>query len=141
VPEFEALGGEAALSPDDRRELEEVRRSRTVQYQRIRRLKMASLRAAFQRFVEAELRRDTPRGRALRGYASEQAWWIEDYSLFRALHAREQERPWTEWPAELQRREPAAIDRARRELADQVLLQQYLPWTAGTQWMDAPARA
>jgi 4-alpha-glucanotransferase len=104
-------------------------------------LKLAHLRAAFGRFLDAEWRRDTERGRALRSYASEQAWWIEDYSLFRALHAREQERPWTEWAAELQRREPAAIDRARRELADEVVFQQYLQWTAGTQWLDARARA
>src|SRR4029079_18345448 len=65
---------------------------------------------------------------------SEQAWCIEDYCVFRAIHAREDERPWTEWPDELQRREPAAIDRARRELAHEVLYHQYLQWIADTQW-------
>jgi 4-alpha-glucanotransferase len=57
--------------------------------------------------------------------------------LFRALHAREDERPWTEWPADLQRREPAAIDRARRDLARDVLYWQYLQWLAATQWRAA----
>ena len=42
-----------------------------------------------------------------------------------------------EWPEALQRREPPAIDRARRELADEVLFQQYLQWLAGTQWRQA----
>jgi len=141
VPEFEALGGEDALPPPDRDALADVRAAPPIAYQPIRTLKLTHLRAAFARFLDAEWRRETERGRALRAYASEQAWWIEDYSLFRALHAREQERPWTEWSAELQRREPAAIDRARRELADEVLFQQYLQWIAGTQWMDARARA
>jgi len=141
VAEFEALGGEGALSPADRETLVEVRASPRIQHERIRRVKIAWLRSAFGRFAEVEWRRDTERGRSLRAYVSEQAWWIEDYSLFRALHAREQERPWTEWPGELQRREPAAIDRARRELADEVLFQQYLQWIAGTQWIDARARA
>ena len=29
----------------------------------------------------------------------EHAWWLDDYALFRALHARHEERPWTEWPS------------------------------------------
>jgi 4-alpha-glucanotransferase len=137
VPEFQALGGEEGLAPGDREALAAVRCARRIDHRPVRRLKYAALRAAFDRFLEAEWRRDTARARALRSYASEQAWWIEDYSLFRALHVREHERPWTEWPAELQRREPAAIDRARRELADEVVFYQYLQWLAGTQWQNA----
>jgi 4-alpha-glucanotransferase len=140
IPEFEALGGEASLSPGDRDALDSVRRARYIDHATVRRLKYGSLRAAFTRFLEAEWRRDTPRARALRAYASEQAWWIEDYSLFRALHAREGERPWLEWPAELQRRDPPAIDRARKELADEVVFYQYLQWLAGTQWQRARER-
>ena len=46
-----------------------------------------------------------------------------------------------EWPEALQRRDPPAIDRARRELADEVLFQQYLQWLAGTQWQQARLHA
>jgi 4-alpha-glucanotransferase len=137
VAEFAALGGEAALAPADRDTLALVRGARRVNHAAVRRLKQTALRAAFERFVEAEWQRDTGRARSLRAYLSEQAWWIEDYSIFRALHAREQERPWTEWPLDLQRREPAAIDRARRELAHEVLYFQYLQWLAGLQWRRA----
>jgi 4-alpha-glucanotransferase len=140
VAEFEALGGEAALSAGDRESLARVRAAPAVEYPTVRRLKMAALRASFERFLENEWRRDTERARALRSYVTEQAWWIEDYGLYRALHAREGERPWTEWPMELQRREPAAIDRARRELADEVLYQHYLQWLAGVQWQRARRR-
>ena len=107
----------------------------------MRRLKQRALRASFERFLETEWRSGSARDRALQAYVSEQAWWLEDYSLFRALHAREHERPWMEWPEALQRREPPAIDRARRELADDVLFQQYLQWLAGTQWQHARAHA
>src|SRR6185295_19184519 len=41
---------------------------------------------------------------------------------------------------ELQRREPAAIDRARRALAAEVVFHQYLQWLAGTQWQRARER-
>jgi 4-alpha-glucanotransferase len=141
VPEFEALGGEDSLSSPDREALAAVRRAPRVRHQEVRRLKQHALRASFERFLDAEWRRGSDRGRALQAYVSEQAWWLEDYSLFRALHAREQERPWMEWPEALQRREPAAIDRARRELTDDVLFQQYLQWLAGTQWQQARRHA
>ena len=137
VPEFAALGGEAALAPADRAVLADVRGAACVDHAAVRRLKYSALRAAFERFVEAEWRHDTDRARSLRAYLSEQAWGVEDYSLFRALHAREDERPWTEWPLDLQRREPAAIDHARRELSHEVLFFQYLQWIAGMQWRHA----
>ena len=141
VLEFEALGGEAALPPEDREALAAVRRAPRIRHQDVRRLKRHALRASFERFLEGEWRRGGDRGRAFQAYVSEQAWWLEDYSLFRALHAREQERPWMDWPEALQRREPPAIDRARRELVDDVLFQQYLQWIAGTQWRQAREHA
>ena len=135
--DFQALGGEAALGAADRAVLEEVRRAPVILHEKVRRLKQDALRAAFARFVEAEWCRDSSRARSLKRFLSEQAWWIEDYAIFRALHAREGERPWTGWPEALQRREPAAIDRARRELSREVLFHQYLQWIAATQWAEA----
>ena len=141
VPEFAALGGEDALSSTDREMLAGVRRAPRVRHQDVRRLKQLALRASFERFRDEDWRRGTGRGRAMQAFVNEQAWWLEDYSLFRALHVREHERPWTEWPEALQRRDPAAIDRARREVSNELLFQQYLQWIAGTQWRDARAHA
>ena len=141
VAEFAALGGEAALAPEDRAALAAVRAAPRIAFPEVRRLKRRALRASFERFLEKEWRSGSERDRALQAYVNEQAWWLEDYALFRALHAREQERPWMEWPEALQRREPPAINRARRELADEVLFQQYLQWTAGSQWRHARAHA
>jgi 4-alpha-glucanotransferase len=140
VADFVATGGEASLDGDARRLLESVRRAPRIEYASVRRLKNGAMRRAFERFFEAEWCRETARARELRNFVSEQAWWVEEYALFRAIHAREGERPWTEWPAALQRREPAAIDRARRELAREVLFHQYLQWIAACQWRAARAK-
>ncbi|MGH9142669.1 MAG: 4-alpha-glucanotransferase [Vicinamibacterales bacterium] len=140
VAEFTALGGEAALPASDLEALAAVRASPRIDYRDVRSLKRRALRSAFERFLEREWRGGSERGRAFQSYVSEQAWWLEDYSLFRALHARERDRPWMEWPEALQRRHPLAIDRARRELADEVLFQQYLQWLAGSQWQAARRR-
>src|SRR6478752_4366485 len=141
VAEFEALGGEASLSPGDRTALAAVRAAPRIQHREVRRLKLQALRASFAHFLEREWRPGGDRARAFQAYVNEQAWWLEDYTLFRALHARERERPWSEWPEALQRREPPAIDRARREVADEVLFHKYLQWLAGTQWQDARRRS
>src|SRR5471032_2437959 len=61
IPEFVSVGGERSLSPEDAAELERVRRATSVQYSAIRLLKERALRAAFERFVDAEIRRDTGR--------------------------------------------------------------------------------
>ena len=141
VAEFAARGGDAALALEDREALRAVRRAPRILFHDVRRLKLRALRASFERFLEVEWRSGSDRDRALQAYVNEQAWWLEDYGLFRALHAREGERPWMEWPEALQRRDPPAIDRARRELADEVLFHQYLQWIAGTQWQRARTHA
>src|SRR5262249_34954746 len=81
VPEFAALDGEGALTTEDRATLEAVRRAPRIQYTAIRRLKQACLRASFERFLDAEWRRDTQRARALTSFVGAQAWWVEDYGL------------------------------------------------------------
>ena len=141
VPDFAALGGEASLAAEDRARLGRVRRAPRIEYADVRRLKQAALRAAFDRFLDAEWCRDTARARALKGFLSEQAWWVEDYALFRAIHAREGERPWTEWPDALRRRDPPAILEVRRELSREVLFNQYLQWLADRQWREARVSA
>ena len=140
VPEFVAAGGESSLSAGDRATLESVRLGTRVDYAAVRRLKRGALQTAFERFSAAEWAHDTQRARTFRRFLGEHAWWVDDYALFRAIHAREHERPWTAWLPSLQRREGPAIDRARRELAFEVLFYQYLQWLADTQWREARAK-
>ena len=88
----------------------------------------------------------TERARAFKTFVSEQGWWIEDYAIFRAIHASHRERAWPEWPEALQHRDPAAIDQARRALSREVLFYQYLQWLArhaveaGARARDSPRR-
>jgi 4-alpha-glucanotransferase len=107
----------------------------------VRALKTQALRASFRRFLDCDWRRGTPRGTALGRFIEEQAWWLEDYRLFRALHARQGEAAWTTWDEPLRTRQPEALRRARTELADEILYHAYLQWTADTQWLRARDRA
>ena len=140
IPEFAASGGEASLSHDDRARLDRARRSPAIDYGVVRQLKRQVLRSAFERFVEAEWHRGTSRATALQAFTAEQAWWIDDYAVFRAVHAAEGERPWTEWPARLRDHDEAAVADARRNLSHDVLFDQYVQWMAHEQWQQARRR-
>ncbi len=138
VPEFAAIGGEASLSPGDRDALAAVRRTPHVDYGAARRLKEAAQRAAFARFMDAEWPANSDRAKALRTFISEQAWWIEDYALFRSIHAREgDDRSWTDWPPSLRQRNHTSIARVRQDLALDVRFRQYQQWLAAEQWRRA----
>lgn len=62
------------------------------------------------------------------------AEWVEDYALFRALRGRFGECSWTEWDAPLRDREPAALERARRELADETEMHAFGQFLFDRQW-------
>jgi len=134
LEDFVALGGERHLEADLRTRLEHVRAAPSVDYANVRDLKQIVLRRAFSRFHESEWARNTRRAVALRAYIRNQAWWLDEYALFRALRAREDERPWLEWPSALRGRQPAALAQARLDLADDILYRQYLQWVANEQW-------
>jgi 4-alpha-glucanotransferase len=67
-------------------------------------------------------------------FCHDQMHWLEDYALFRALKARYKDAYYLEWPADLVGRVPAALARARRDLAaqiDQVCFAQFLLFRQG----------
>jgi 4-alpha-glucanotransferase len=59
-------------------------------------------------------------GTAYEKFCDEQEYWLADYALFRTLRAQFGDSHYLEWPAEFVQRKPAALNRARRELANQI---------------------
>ena len=68
------------------------------------------------------------------GFCSENAWWLDDFVLFDALRAQQKLASWHEWPGELARREPVALERARRELAVDLKIRSALQFAFYEQW-------
>jgi 4-alpha-glucanotransferase len=67
-------------------------------------------------------------------FCIEQAHWLDDYALFRALKARLGGASYLDWPAQLLHRDAAALADARRDLAgliDQVCFAQFLLFRQG----------
>jgi 4-alpha-glucanotransferase len=57
---------------------------------------------------------------AFEQFCHEQSHWLDDYALFRALKYRHGNAYYLEWPADLIERVPAALAKARSELANEI---------------------
>lgn len=141
VRDFRAIGGENALDTAERGLLARVRGSRGVDYPGVRTLKERVFRAAFRQFARHEWAHDTDRAAELRAFIAGQAWWLDDYALFRAAHHVSGGLAWSAWSPGVRDRDRAALSRMRRESAQEMLYRQYLQWIAHTQWSDARALA
>lgn len=95
--------------------------------------KMRLLRSAFAHFTAhaSEVQRELLR--AFTG-AAEQAPWLGDFALYMALKERTGGAPWWEWDLALLRRETAALEQAREELADEIAYHSFVQWLFFTQW-------
>jgi len=65
---------------------------------------------------------------ALTDFTAENGYWLDDYALFRALQEARQA-PWWDWPPALRRRDPDALEQARRHLRedlDYIRFEQFL---------------
>jgi 4-alpha-glucanotransferase len=72
-------------------------------------------------------------------FCNDEAHWLEDYALFRALKAKYNNTFYLEWPAELVRRTPAALAQARQDAGrqiDQVRFAQFLLFRQAKQLKD-----
>lgn len=91
--------------------------SLVVDYETVVPYKQRMLEEAWRRFgagIRPDLRT------AFEEFCARQAGWLDDYALFRALKARHQGRHYLEWPTELVQRLPAALARARQEMAGEM---------------------
>lgn len=141
VEEFKAAGGEASLSEEDRAELGAVRGGTRVDYGRTRALKSRALSTAFDRFEAREWHTGSPRAEAFRAFMRREGWWLDGYSVFRALHSENRARYWTEWKAGERDRTPAAIEATRLRLGREILCCSWLQWIAHDQWQRARGEA
>jgi 4-alpha-glucanotransferase len=70
----------------------------------------------------------------LEAFRAREAGWLRDWSLFAVLKEAHGGRPWTEWPAPLARRAPAALDAARARHAEAIFAEEFAQWCFFRQW-------
>jgi 4-alpha-glucanotransferase len=89
------------------------------------------LSTAFERFHDAG---ETDLRKEFENFKSENAAWLEDYSLFRAIKASQAQKPWYEWDEKLKLRDPEAIASERKKLAQEIETQKFYQFLFFKQW-------
>lgn len=67
-------------------------------------------------------------------YRQQEGAWLEDYALFMALKNKFGGKPWNEWTAPLRSREPAALEQARKDYADDIGFHAWTQWMFYQEW-------
>ena len=69
-------------------------------------------------------------------FQNDQRLWLDDYALFRALADHFNTLQWTTWPADIARRQPAALERWRQKLAGPIAFWQFGQFVFFKQWLE-----
>jgi 4-alpha-glucanotransferase len=108
--------------PSDRIDFEQVHKSKDAF------LHLAF--AHFQRIRDPELRGE------FAIFTEQNAAWLDDYALFRALKNAQGGKAWQDWESSLVRREPAALARAQLNLRDQIEAHKFFQFLFFRQWFE-----
>ncbi|MFW6363190.1 MAG: 4-alpha-glucanotransferase [Spirochaeta sp.] len=77
-----------------------------------------------------------------RRFCNDNAFWLDDYTVFMVLKAKYDNAAWSEWPDdELRLHHPEAVAAARETYADEIRLHQFLQYMFFEQWLDLRAYA
>jgi 4-alpha-glucanotransferase len=74
-------------------------------------------------------------------FCRENAWWLDDYSLYRAIRMSQNHRPWTEWPDKFKLRDERTVGIAREQLAEKVETKKFFQFLFFRQWNSLKAYA
>lgn len=67
-------------------------------------------------------------------WVKQQAWWLDDYSLFMAIKKNFGNACWDTWPQELRLREKSALEKMKEILAEEICFNQFIQYEFWTQW-------
>ncbi len=74
-------------------------------------------------------------------FEADEAWWLEDFSLFLAIKKRLGGLPLEQWDEPLRRRDDDALARCRRELSEEIAFGRFLQFYFWKQWRELKAYA
>ena len=90
------------------------------------------LRLAYDRFKDKK---------ALDAFCKENSAWLPDFALFMAIKNRFGGKPWYDWEEDLKFRKPEAIEKARKELAEEIQVYCFVQYLFFKQWNSLRAYA
>ena len=122
--DYRLLAADGLLAED---ELPSPQPAERIDYGALYQQRPVVLRKAAERLLAAP----TP---AYKAFCEAQSDWLEDYALFMAVKAEQQQAGLSDWPDDLRTREPAALAAAKARLAAEVDYHKAVQFFFYTQW-------
>ena len=69
-------------------------------------------------------------------FKEENKQWLGDYALYMALKVDNSHKPWQEWPMEYRDRQPVALDKARKDLYNNICFWEFCQFEFFKQWKE-----
>ncbi|MGB3766439.1 MAG: 4-alpha-glucanotransferase [Phormidesmis sp.] len=104
-----------------------------VDYDAVGTFKLDALRKAAARFKKAA---DPSIEAEYKQFIKESSDWLEDYALFMAIKQINDNKPWSQWDADLAHRQTEAMNRIRLELSDEILFHEFMQFQFWRQWLE-----
>ncbi len=82
----------------------------------------------------AQVQHDDTMHAELQSFCTENAGWLDDFSLFAAIKQARSDQPWWQWPTPLRCRQPAALAEAKSTYADRIRRIKFEQFLFSRQW-------
>ena len=128
-----ALAGEGLLTDAESREYDSEEQDESIDYEKIYKTRFKVLKKAHERFRDRMAGGHHERD-AYEKFVSENAFWLDDYSLYMAVKDKNNGVSWNEWEAPLKNREEEALSEAREELAEEISFYKFQQYEFDRQW-------
>ena len=99
----------------------------SIDYEKIYNSRFKVLKKAFDRFEKDEAYDD---------FIKENAYWLDDYSLYMAIKDSKGGISWNEWEDALKNREETALENARKELVEEIDFYKFQQYEFNKQWSE-----
>lgn len=116
-------------------EIENLRKLDKVDYRKVRDIKYKVLLNGFKNFALKEYNENTPRSEEFLEFCKNNHYWLESYSIFRALKELNKWTSWTSWKEEYKTFEPSKYTEFAKENVKLIFFFKYLQWIAYSQFL------
>lgn len=131
--DLETLVREGLLTEAECREYDFGTQETYIDYEKIYKTRFKVLEKAYERFRDRMAGGNQER-EAYERFVNENAFWLDDYSLYMAVKDKNNGVSWNEWDAPLKNREEEALAAAREELAEEISFYKFQQYEFDRQW-------
>ncbi len=124
--DLDELVGEGLLRTEEIRAYDWGKDDEDIDYANMYHNRRLILKTAYERFNKDDAEYN--------GFIKDNAGWLDDYTLFRAIKEANSDISWTEWDKGLKNRERTALMKARTELADSIGFYSFCQYMFHKQW-------